>query len=799
MQLMQDLRYALRLLRKSPGFTLVAILSLALGIGANTAIFSVVDAVLLRPLPYPHAEQLVRMEGQDARDAVTMTEFTFWKEHAFSFAAVAGYRGTTTRRLAAGNHEEWISARTVSGDFFRTLGVTLAMGREFDSSETRQGGPQAIILTHALWERAFAADPAALGRTVTLDDTSYVVVGVLPRTFWFPQAADSFVALRPSGSMDDRGFNTSMIARVRGGTTLRQAQAEMPALSAAIRSAYPEQFKPGYQGLSFSPFQDSLAGDVRLNLLLLFGAVGLLLLIACSNLAGLLLARLTARRKEIALRLALGGERLRLLRQFLTENILLTSAGAIAGLATGRVLLDALMAAIPFELPSAEPVRLDATVLAFTFAIALATGLAFSIAPVFIASRLDLQDALKTGGRSSGGVRQRARSVLVIAEVAVAVTLLVSASLLIQSLYRLHQERLGFTAEGLTTFSTPLAVEHRRTAVDQLQYFDTLRTRFQELPGVSAVASANVLPLTGHSNLPAQREGHIENSIGGMEVRYVTSDFFAVMGIPLRKGRAFQAGDSASAPPVMVINETLARRWWLHAEPLGDRVILGRFQGRDFGTPVARSVVGVAADTKGEFLKSPPVPTVYLPLAQLDHPTGSAAWILRGHLPNRFAAELRRVVDQVDSRQRIGAIRTMEEIVSKTTASSRFDAWLFAFLAVLALALTAVGVYGVLSFSVARRSHEIGTRMALGATPGAVLGLILRQGLVLVATGLAVGLAGAFAATRSLTTLLYGVQPTDATSFAAVAAILSAVGLLASYLPARRATKVDPVIALREE
>ena len=799
MNLGQDLRYAFRVLRKSPGFTIVAVLSLALGIGANSAIFSVVNAVLLRPLPYPHAGQLVRVGGQGTGSAITMTEYDFWKEHTSSFASAAGYRGTANRHLVAGSRQEWVTAMTVSADFFRTLGIVPAMGREFNADETRQGGPQAIVLTDGLWRQAFGADPAVLGHAVTLDEVSYVVVGVLPHNFWFPQAADSFVALRPSGSLDDSGFNTLMIARIKPGVSVRQAQAEMPTVTEGIRRFRPAAFKADYRGLDLAPYQDALVGDARLNLLLLFGAVGLLLLIACSNLASLLLARLAVRRKEIAMRLALGSGRGRLLRQFLVENVLLTLAGGMAGLAVARVLLDSLVAAFPFDLPSAAPIRLDPPVLAFTLAIACATGLAFSLAPILTASRLDLQEALKSGGRGGGGTRQRARSILVVSEVAISVTLLVSAGLLIQSLYRLHQERLGFTAQGLTTFTTPFATERRRNAAEQWQYDSMLLQRFQSLPGVASVAAINVLPLTGHSNLPTQRDGHPENSIGGMEVRYVTPSYFEVMGIAMRRGRSFQQSDTASSPPVILVNEALARRWWPNGDPLGDRVVIGRFQGRDYGTPTPRGVVGVVADTKHEFLKDPPRPTVYIPAAQLDSAKGSMTWVLRGHLPAGFAAELRRAVDQIDSRQRIGNIRTMEEIVGATTASSRFDAWLFAFLAGLALALTAVGVYGVLSFSVARRANEIGTRMALGATPGAVLALILKQGFGLIAVGLVLGLAGALAVTRSLATLLYGVRSNDPASFIAVSALLLAVGFLASYLPARRATKVDPMVALREE
>jgi len=797
--LWQDLKYGLRVLRKSPGFTFIAVLSLALGIGANSAIFSVVNAVLLRPLPYPQARQLVRVGDSVENHDVTMTEYEFWKAHASAFASAAGHRGVADQLLAAGAKQEWIKSMKVTADFFRTLQIAPALGREFSAEETRAGGPQAMVLTDELWRRTFNGDPAVLGRAVVLDDASFIVVGVLPRAFWFPQAADAFVPLRVTGSLDDKGFNTEMIARLQAGVSLRQGRAEMPTVTQNIRRAYPDQFKAQYRGLTLIPYQDSLVGDVRQNLLLLFGAVALLLLIACSNLGSLLLARLAVRRKEIAMRLALGSSRGRLLRQFLIENILLTLAGGLAGLFAARAMVDLLVAYIPFALPGFAPIHLDAPVLAFTLAVAVATGLAFSFVPMLTASGLDLQEALKAGGRSGGAARQRTRSVLVVAEVALSVTLLVSAGLLVQSLYRLHQERLGFNPLGLTTFSTPFGPERRRSAADQWQYETTLLQRFQALPGVTGVAAINTLPLAGRGNMPAQREGHVENSIGGMEVRYITPAYFEVMGIPMRRGRSFSATDNASSPPVILVNETLARLWWPNGDPLGDRVVIGRYKGRDFGTPAPRQVVGVAADTKTSYLQEPPRPTVYVPASQLDGARGGINWVLRGHLPAGFAAELRRAVAEIDSRQRIGRIRTMEEVVSATTASSRFDAWLFAFLAGLALALTAIGVYGLLAFSVARRTNEIGTRMALGASPASVRMLVLKQGFALIAIGLVLGLAGAWAATRSLTTLLYGVRSTDPASFIGVAVLLVGVGLMASYFPARRATRVDPVVALRNE
>lgn len=798
--LWQDLRYALRVLRKSPGFALVAVLSLALGIGANSAVFSVIHAVLVRSLPYPEADRLVRVGQQGSYDDVSMPQYEFWKEHATSFTSAAGYRGGGDRNLTFEASQQWIEVMTVTADFFRTLGVAPALGREFTSEEARRGGSQAIILSDGLWRNAFGANPAVLGHNVELDDVSHIVVGVLPRGFWFPQAAGAFVPLRPSGSISDRGTNTQMIARLKPGESLREAEAEMPTVAEGFRRAYPDSFRNERGGLALTPFQNWVVGDVRLNLLLLFGAVGLLLLIACFNLASLLLARFAARQKEIAMRLALGSSRGRLLRQFLVENMVITVTGGLAGLLGAHVLLDSMVALIPFNLHASVPIRLDMSVVGFALAVACATSLAFSLLPILAASRLDLHETLKAGGRLAGkGIPQMGRSVLVVSQVALSVTLLVSAGLLIQTMYRLHHERLGFSPQGLTTFNTPIAAEKRRNPSDLWRFESTLLERLQTLPGVRSVAAISVLPLTGFSNFPTQREGHPENSIGGMEIRAITPAYFEVMGIPLRRGRPFIDSDSESSPPVILVNETLARQWWPTGNPVGDQIVVGRFQGKDLGKPTSREVVGIAADTKTGLLKEPPRPTVYVPAAQMPELMSNEAWVLRGSFTTGLASEILRAIGEIDPRQRVIGIRPMEEVIASTTASSRFDAWLFAFLAGLALVLTIIGVYGLLSFSVARRTNEIGLRMALGASRPAVLLLVLKQGIVLIVTGLVLGLVGALAVTRSLATLLFGVRPTDPVSFIGVSALLLCAGLLASYVPARRAAKVDPMVALRDE
>ena len=801
----QDLKFAVRTVEKSPGFAATAVLTLALGIGANTTMFSVIHAVLLRPLPYPSSGELVRLAQKGSGGALSIAEYEFWKQNSSSFSSVAGYRGGGERRLISAAGHEWIRVLTVTTDFLRTLGVRPVLGREFNAEEAHAGGRQAIILTEGLWRRALGADPGAVGQAVTLEDASYTIVGVLPSGFWFPQSACALVPLRPTGGLADAGMNTQGIARLKAGVSLRQAEAEMATVTEGFRRAYAGRVARNYRGLMLSPYQDWLVGGFRLNLLLLFGATGLLLLIACSNLAGLLLARLAGRTKEIAVRLALGSSSRRLLRQFMIENLLLAAMGALVGLLVAYGLLGALVALIPFNLPASAPVRVDGKVLAFTLAVAVGTAFAFTLVPFFSSARLNLNDVLKTASRSagSGNARKRARNILVVSEVALSATLLVAAGLLIQTLYRMHQERLGFTTRGILTFETPLAAERRQNPATLSAYVSTLLERLQAVPRVRSVAATNLLPLTGWSNIPTQRAGRPDQSIGGMEIRLVTPAYFDVLGIPIRGGRSLTGADKAASPPVAVVNETLARAWWPRGGAVGDRVLIGHYQGQVFPEikDSPREVVGIVADTKTSFLKDPPRPTVFLPLAQAPHGmargTGNLAWVVSAS--GTTAEELRRAVAEIDSRQRVRQFRTMDQIVASATATSRFDAWLFGTFAGLALALAAVGVYGVLSFSVAQRRQEIGTRMALGARRADVLQLVLKQGMELTTIGLGLGLAGALFLTRWLASLLHGVEPRDPLSFAAVSLLLLSVGLMASYIPARRATRIDPMEALRYE
>ena len=803
--LIQDLRYGLRMLAKNPGFTALAVLTLALGIGANTAIFSVVNAVLLRPLPYPQPEGIVRLllqwKGGGTNDALTVPEFEFYRDHNNVFQAVAGFRGSSDLNLKQGNSYEWLSALQVTDGFFRALGISPALGRGFSRDETRPGSANVVVLSDGLWRKAFNADPHIVGKQVQLNGESHTVAGVMPHGFTFvEQPVDVFTSLKLGNTLMDTGMNTTVLARLKPGITLARAQAGMTVVFEQFRKAGLAQ--GGQQGVRLEGYQDWLLGDFRPSLLILFGAVGLLLLIACANVAGLFLARAGARQREISIRLALGAGRGRLLRQLLTEGLVMALAGGAAGLLGAVWSLKGLVSSIPWDLPAGTEIKLNARVLVFTFLVAVGTSIVFGLASFWQTTNLDLNSSLKEGGFRIGGARSRLRSALVVGEVALSLMLLVGTGLLIESLYHLHEEKLGFDPGHVVTMETPFSPAKGWTTTQVWNFEQEVLGRLEALPGVSSAAVVTVPPLLGQWNLPTQHEGHPEDSIGGMEYRAISPEYFKTLRIPILSGRRLLESDTASSTPVVVIDETLARRWWGGKTPIGDRLVVGEYEGRQFPEveEPPREVVGVAGDAKGMALDEPAPPLLYVPASQVSSTIHSSNWwVVRTEGNVDLGAALRRAIAQVNPEQRVMNVEPMTDAVARSVARPNFDALLMGLFAILALVLTSVGIYGVLSSYVTQRTHEIGIRMALGAAAPDVLKMVVRQGAILVAIGIAAGLAAALGLTRLMASLLYGVRPTDPLTFAAVSLLLASVALISSYIPARRATKVDPMVALRYE
>jgi putative ABC transport system permease protein len=792
------------MLAKSPSFTAVAVLTLALGIGANTAIFSVLNAVLLRPLPYPSPKQIVQfnLEWKDGtlNDTLTAPEFLFYRDHSSAFAALAAFRGGGQVSIKRGSNTEWISSLRVSDGFFPALGVHPANGRGILRDETRPGSAQVAVLSDSLWRSAFGADPAAIGRQLELNDIVFTVVGVMPPGFTFvEQPVDIFIPLQLGRSIEDTGMNTRVIARLGPGASLAQAQANMDVVFEQFRRQGSVQ--SGQRGIQLESYQKWLAGDLRVSLIMLFGAVGFLLLIACANVASLVMARTSSRRREISIRLALGADRRQMLQQFLSESLLIALIGGGAGLVAASWVLKGLVSSIPWDIPSSTHVELDGRVLAFTLFLAAATSLVFGFTSYWQASKLDLNTTLKDARGTAGAPRNRMRSALVVGEAALSLMLLVGAGLLIQSLYYLHQQRLGFDPRNVYTIATPFAPAAKLTPPQIWNFEQEVLRRIKVAPGVVSAAAVNKLPLTGPNNLPTQQEGQPGHSIGGMEYRTISPQYFETMGIPILHGRGFQETDTPLSPPVAIVSETVARAWWSGKSPIGDRIVVGEYGGRQFPEVLEppREVVGVVPDVKNLAVDEAEPTTVYVPASQLFRPINSTAFVVRASGSLALGAALRQAVAAVNPDQRVLGVQSMSEIVDRNVARPAFNALLMGIFAALALFLTSVGIYGVLSFHVARRTHEIGIRMALGARRANVLRMVVAEGVELVTLGIVIGLAGALALSRFLSSLLSGVHTTNLSTYVAVSGVLLAVGLLASYIPARRATKVDPLVALRYE
>jgi putative ABC transport system permease protein len=802
----QDVRYGMRVLVKSPVFTTVGVLSLALGIGANTAIFSVVNGILFRPLPYPESERIVAVwhtppqesfPGLD-RFSVSPANYLDWREQSRSFEQMAAYEYAGFS-LSSNGDPVPVTGAAVSSEFFSVLRSQPGHGRAFSPEEEQQGRDQVVILSHGLWQRAFGADPGLVGRTLTLNSRSFTVVGIMPAGFRFPQEAELWVPLAWDGEQRQvRSIHDSLVvARLKPNVSLEQAQSEMSTISSRLEQQYPEDNK-GW-GARVIPLQEDLVGDVRPALLVLFSVVGCVLLIACANVANLMLARGANRQKEIALRIALGATRGRVVRQLLTESILLAFVGGVLGLLLAGWGGEVLVRLSADSLPNPGDLGADVWVLGFTMLISLAAGVVAGIAPAMQFTKTEMSETLKQGtGRSGGGsVKQRTRKALVVFEVAVSLILLVVAGLMLRSFWKLQHVDLGFDTSNTLTMTVHLPPARYAEPHQQLAFLDRVLEQIGSQPGVVSAGATTTVPLAGSgSKQPLTVEGQPAVAVAEQplaQTRYVTTDYFRAMGIPLRQGRFFGEQDRENGAQVVIISEAMARQFWPGQDPIGKRLTPSFHLQQG-----PREVVGVVGDVKSSVLDSAAAATMYLPYRQAPRPY--MVFVARtASDPQNFIQPITKAVYAVDREQALTNVRTMEQVMTESLSGRRFNMTLLMAFAALALVLAAVGVYGVMNYSVALRKRELGIRMALGAKTVDVLRLILGQGLSLTLIGVGAGLLGAYALTRLMASLLYGVAATDLLTFATVSGLLIAVGLLASYLPARRATKVDPMIALRSE
>ena len=805
-ELRQDLAYAVRAMRQRRGFTIVAVLTLALGIGANTAIFSVVNGVLLESLPFRNPDQLIRIRTAYPNGksyALSAPDFMSVREGSRVFTDVAAFAFGSSTLLGMGEPKQ-LQRTGVTAGFFEMLGVSPVIGRTFRAEEHRPGEGRVVVLSHGLWQREFGREPGVLGRTLTLSDEPYLVVGVLPSGFDYPSGSELYVPLEygetfsATTAQGRRGEFLYVLGRAKPGVSLEQAEADVRAVGARLQQEFPET----NARLTFDAvrLRDILVGDVRKPLLVLLGAVGLVLLIACANVANLLLARAAARESELAVRMALGAERGRLVRQLLTESVVLGLVGGAAGLLLAYWGTRALVAARPQGIPRLGEVGIDGTVVAFTAGIALLTGIVFGIVPALQATRHDLVGALKAGGRGGAARRggNRLRGGLVVAEMALAVMLLVGAGLLIRSFVALTAVDPGFRPEGAVAISVSLQGGAYRDVARRREFFATLSERLEALPGVSGVGGTSGLPLAGGADMLGFRIENREpppNEVLEIRAHRVTPGYFRVVGVPLRRGRMLTAQDREGAPRVVVINEAAAQRWFPDDDPIGKRLVIG--------DPI--EIVGIVGDVKQRSLARDVEPEIYAPYAQW--PDRTMQMVVRSSCPAKagecdplaLSAAIRRELRALDQNLPLGELTPLESVVRESVAQPRFFTALLGLFAAVALALAAIGIFGVMSYAVAQRTREIGVRVALGARPREVVRMIVRRALALAAAGVVLGLIGAAALTRVMESLLFGVRPTDPLAFAAAVLVLTATAGLASYVPARRAAAVDPIVALRAE
>lgn len=801
----QDIRYGCRRLLRSPGFTIVSILTLALGIGGNTAIFSVVYGVLFKPLPFAEPERLVALYHYSEGHRTAMSGPNFVDVRSLSKTLVDAAAITRARVILTGRGEPVrLDAAQVTTSFFNVLGVAPALGRTFHSDEGQPGHARVAVLSYGLWQQRFGGSPRAVGQNIMLDGVSTEIVGVMPKEFAYPAGRALWTPIEETEQFTktQRGaWYLSAIGRVRPAIPIEQVTAEVQTLGKRLARQYPDS----NEGLDFTaiPLHEAIVGDVRKAVLVLFGAVGFVLLIACTNVANLLLARAASRESEMAVRRALGAGRLRLLRQLLTESVILAAVGGALALLFAVWGIDWLVSLRPEGIPRLSDVRVDPTVITFTMLVSIATGILFGIVPALQATT-SLAGTLKESnrGRLTTPHGSRMRGVLVIGEMALAVMLLAGAGLLIRSFIKLASVDPGFHAAQALTFELSLPDVRYEEDGAQLAFFDQLVPRLRAIPGVQKVAAVQLLPLSGASFVitfeVAGRPPLPPSQQPAMQIRVATPGYFDTIGIPLKRGRLFTDEDREGTSPVVLITETAARQYFPNEDPLGKKITLGWGKGKD--TPRAGGeVVGIVGDVKEAGLDEAEPPQLYLPYRQW--PLQSMCVILQTAVPPTSVAEAaRRAVYATDPNMPVANVRTLEEIVARSISQPRFYTVLLGLFAAVALILAAIGIFGVLSYAVAQRTREIGIRMALGAQHGAVRGLIVRQAMTLALVGVGVGIVLALWLSNSLVSkMLFNTSPHDSSTYLAVACVLTLVALLASYLPARRATRVDPIVALRAE
>jgi predicted permease len=793
------------MLLKKPGFTVMAVITLALGIGANTAIFSVINAVLIKPLPFKEPDRLVKVWPQQAHTSVSKAEMLELRDHSQSFADLAAYSGWSFTLTGSGDPAKLSGAR-VTANFFSLLGVDAELGRAFLPDEDQPGRSHVVMLSHGLWQSLFGSDQNIAGQVITIDGESHTIVGVLRSDFKFPDSEfpRSNLELITPAPLDPNSHNDfvahylNLVGRLQPGVTVEQAQAEVASIIHDARDKFARS--PDNYGLQarVTPLQKEMVGDTRSTLLILLGAVSFVLLIACANVANLHLARTTARKREIAIRAALGAKRGRIISQLLTESVLLALLGGVAGLLLALWGIDLLVALLPAEVPRLNRIGIDGRVLGFSLGLSILTGVLFGLAPALQGSKPDLQAALKEGSRTATtSVGRRLRSLLVVTEVALVLMLVIGAGLLIKSFWRRQQVDPGFEAKNVLSLQVaPPATAYEKGERKRVFYRQVIE-RIAALPGVQAVGGIHLLPMGGNNWNPDLRvEDHPlpeGADLPSVDWRLITPGYFQAMRIPLIRGRFFREDDHDRAASVAIINETLARRYWPDEDPIGKRIRSG-FEGKEW-VPV----VGVVGDVKEQRLDAQTHLEMYRPYEQAPFASSMTLMVRTEAKPATLAAAIRNEVWAVDKDVPLANIQPLTQVISESLSRPRSTMLLLTIFAGVALVLGSVGIYGVVAYSVVQRTHEIGIRMALGASSGNILRMVLGQGMSLTLAGVTLGLVGAFVAAHLLESFLFGVATTDAATFVSVALLLGLVALLACWIPARRATRVDPMVALRHE